>query len=108
MKEIYKGTEIIIVSERAFDSIHKSTIEVEKEIDDVAEATTILLEQSNLTNTLFEEITESIHHSLENIESISAASEQQSASTEILSETTISVGEVAHKLNQLVIQANKA
>ncbi|MEK4425708.1 methyl-accepting chemotaxis protein [Solibacillus sp. FSL K6-1523] len=108
MQEIDKGTEKILVSEKAFDSIHQATIEVEKEIDDVSEATTILLEQANLTNTLIEEITQSIHHSLANIEGISAASEQQSATTQVLSETTLSLDQVAHKLDQLVIQVNKS
>jgi len=108
MKEIDKGTEKIIVSERVFDTIHEATIEVEKEINGVSEATTILLEQANLTNTLIEEITASIHHSLENIEGISASSEQQSAATEVLSDITKSLGNVAHKLDQLVIQANES
>lgn len=67
-----------------------------------------MLEQANLTNTLIEEITESIHHSLENIEGISAASEQQSAATEVLSEITKSLGDVAYKLDQLVEQANES
>ena len=108
MKEIDKGNEKIIVSERVFDTIHEATTEVEKEINGVSEATTILLEQANLTNTLIEEITESIHHSLENIEGISAASEQQSVATEVLSDTTKSLGNVAHKLAQLVEQANES
>ena len=107
MKEIDKGTEKIIVSEQVFDTIHEATMEVEKEINGVSEATTILLEQANLTNTLIEEITASIHHSLENIEGISAASEQQSAATEVLSDITLSLGDVAHKLDQLVIQAKE-
>ena len=108
MQEIYTGTEKIKLSEQAFDLIHEATMEVEKEIDDVSEATSVLLEQSNLTNTLLEEITESIYHSLENIEGISAASEQQSASTEVLSHITLSLGDVAHKLDRLVIEANKS
>jgi len=107
MKEIDKGTEKIIVSERVFDTIHEATMEVEKEINGVSEATTILLEQANLTNTLIEEITMSIHHSLENIEGISAASEQQSAATEVLSDITLSLGDVAHKLDELVEQAKE-
>lgn len=107
MKEIDKGTERINISEQAFDTIHEATMEVEREIDDVSEATTILLEQANLTNTLMEEITASIHHSLENIEGISATSEEQSAATEVLSDITKSLGDVAHKLDQLVEQANE-
>lgn len=108
MQEIDKGTEKILMSEQTFDSIHQATIEVEKEIDEVSEATTILLEQANLSNTLIVEITQSIYHSLANIESISATSEQQSASTQVLSETTLSLDRVARKLDQLVIQVNKS
>lgn len=107
MTEIYKGTEKIVVSEKTFDTIHYATIAVEKEIDSVSEATSILLEQSNMTNVLFEEITTSIHHSLQNIEDISAASKQQNATTEVLSDITRSLGDVAHKLDRLVIQANQ-
>lgn len=107
MEEIDKGTEKIVVSERAFDSIHQMTIEVEKEFEDVSEATTILLEQASLTNTLIEEITESIHQSLGNLEGISAASEQQSATTHELSNTTLSLEKVARKLDQLVVEVNE-
>ena len=107
MTEIYKGTEKITVSEKAFDTIHYATMAVEKEIDSVSEATSTLLEQSNMTNVLFEEITTSIHHSLQNIEGISAASKQQNVATEVLSDITKSLGDVAHKLDRLVIQANQ-
>lgn len=108
MEEIEKGSAKILVSERAFDAIHQTTMDVEKEIEDVSGATTILFEQAHLTNALIADITESIHHSLENIANISAASEQQSATTQALSTITLSLDTVAHKLDQLVLKVQQS
>lgn len=108
MSEINKGNEQIKVSYQAFEVIYDATVDVEKEIEGVSEATTVLLDHSTLTNELFIDITDSINSSFENLESISAASEQQSATTESLNDIAQSLAHVANELNQLVEQVNES
>lgn len=102
MEEIKKGNQTIQQSEQLFDLILTSMREVEKEISHISKSSEAIVHHAGETNELFSDILISNDHSLENLNVISSASEEQSASTSSLNEVTQALIAMAQELDVLV------
>lgn len=104
MDEIYKGDRYIQESEQAFDVIYKTISTFEQDIFQISVASNDLVQQTNHSLQIFNEITSMNEQSLETVAIITDSAKQQYEASQSLDQVITELNKVTHQLNQLTEQ----
>lgn len=102
LAEVRTGILQIDQTKEIFSTIAKSTKEVENQIFDVSNISGELLDHSEKTHHIMEEVSAITSYSFHNIESILAAAEQQSVYSDSLYQISVSVKDLIQNLDEMV------
>lgn len=108
LQEIKRGLNLVEETKKLLESISQTSLMVDKQISDITTASKELLSNANNTNESIEDVTEITTSSFLNIESISAAAQQQSASVSSLDSIIQSLNNLMDELDGLVDKINEA
>lgn len=108
LEEIKKGLNQVEETEKLLDSVSQTSLMVNKQINHITAAAKQLLTNANETNESIIDVSEITTSSFLNIESISAAAEEQSASVSSLDSIIQSLNNLTLELTQLVDTVNQS
>ena len=104
MAEVYKGSSIIDQSEQAFESIYLNISILNRDIDQIANATHDVVKQTNRSVLLFNQIAEMNEQSVDSVSVITNAAKQQYDTVENLEQVIIELNKVTNKMEKLTDQ----
>ncbi len=104
LTDIQKGTELISLTKVIFKDITDSTKYVSTEINDISSASSTLLNHSEETREILDQVTEITQAFAQDVETILSTTEHQTASAHELNEVTLSLKTLAEELNRIVHQ----
>ena len=104
MTEIYKGNSIIEKSEQAFESIYTNISVLDSDISQIAKATHDVVNQTDRSVSLFNDIAEMNEGSVASVSVITDAAKQQHQMVENLEQVIIELNAVTYKMKKLTDQ----
>lgn len=104
MEEIYKGDQFIHESEHAFETIFETISTLEQDIDHISNATKDVVNQTQLSSTLFNEIAHMNGQSLQTVSIITDSARQQQAASQSLGQVITQLNAVTTQLKALTDQ----
>lgn len=104
MEEIYRGSETIQTSEQAFDMIYRTISELERDIAYVSNSTIALVQQTDESKSLFNDISDTNKHTVDTILVISDASKEQYKSVAELDDAIAKLNKLTDHMNALLIK----
>lgn len=108
LNEINKGLTQVEETKELLDSISQTSLMVDKQINDIKTASNDLLKNANVTNESITVVSDITSSTFLNIESISAAAQQQSASVSTLNSIIQSLNNLMEELENLVDKINQS
>ncbi|MCH7322665.1 methyl-accepting chemotaxis protein [Solibacillus sp. MA9] len=104
MEEIYKGDQFIRESEHAFETILKTISTLEQDIDHISNATKDVVNQTQLSSSLFSEIANMNGQSLQTVSIITDSARQQQTASQSLGQVITQLNAVTTQLKALTDQ----